>query len=272
MAANQYQILDDQSLAVLYERQRIEVNLNKVEAINNRIFLTFEQINDSGQKEIIVLNDKLEVVSDGIQLTGNDQVFSTRDKDLVARDNTLDIYQHGELLHSLSLNNQLNYQFFNNSKGDYFIYSTGSTFSSTASHDFFLMTDVPLIGPQMNGPWYDLNFPNQGLAINHGQRTDGSQYVFLTFYLYRNGEPLWLAGDQNYLPGQPAITLDLFEYSGIDFLATNDPPDQTPFGSLTLSFSACDGLTGSLQYSDQTQLFDFNRVDDTSFSYRCVMP
>ena len=81
-----------------------------------------------------------------------------------------------------------------------------------------------------------------------------------------------MAGSQHYMPGQTEISIDLFEFSGAGLFDTNTTPNRDIFGSINLKFNACDGLDGTMIFNNQTQILDFNRVDDTSFNYRCVMP
>ncbi len=135
--------------------------------------------------------------------------------------------------------------------------------------EMYLIEDKPRVSDLMNGSWYDTAYQNQGLSISPGIRGDGSRYIFLTFYLYKDNEPLWLAGVSNYTPGQKEITIELLEFQGANYLDNMVTPDSTVVGSIRLAFQNCGAVSGVFEYNSQPTTLNFNRVDDSSFQSRC---
>ncbi|WP_223787365.1 hypothetical protein [Marinicella meishanensis] len=128
----------------------------------------------------------------------------------------------------------------------------------------------PTMGDQANGPWVDLSRERQGLVITKGQRADGSAYLFVTIYTFRNGQPLWLAGSANIENNQQTITMAISEYRGIDLFEQGNTPEQQAFGSLTMGFTGCDAMLAVIDYGDDTVALNLTRIDDVTFVDRCI--
>ncbi len=259
----QLNILGESGVEVLHSYQVPPLLFHNLKVRSNRILLYTYTNTDRNQRNLSVLDPSLNALAEPILISKFDDPFSSLDLDLVVHEDQLKIYNNGLYQNQLPFNEQLQYNFYTNKLTNTVVFS---------DENLYLLSELPNIGSQINGPWYDVNFENQGLSINPGQRTDGSNYIFLTYFLYRDGEPLWLAGNQNYIPSQTDISIDLFEYSGAGFLDTTVTPDREVFGAINLRFNSCDGLDGTVEFDNQTQILDFRRVDDTSFNSRCVMP
>ncbi len=134
---------------------------------------------------------------------------------------------------------------------------------------YFKLESKPRIGEQLNGAWLAPELLNQGMQIQSGQRSDGSRYVFLTFYLYDQGQPLWLAGLSDYTVGVESIDVTLYQYQGAGFLDPVSQPNQTVLGEVQLQFTACNNLQATLQVAGQTHHLLLNRMDDQQFALRC---
>jgi hypothetical protein len=273
LVATTYQLLDAKSLEVLNETERLHSNLHHVETNGQRIYLYFEKSSNFGpQRSVIIMSDQLVDLSPEIELSGLEQLLYSPNLDYDLNPATLDLYASGQLVNSMPLNRHMNRTFYHNPDSETLLFVLDSFLKPTGPREVFFLSELPAIGEAINGAWVDMRYFNQGLVINSGRRGDGSHYVFLTFYLYRDGQALWLAGDQNYTPGQASIDIDLFEYNGIDFLETNNPPDRQSFGTLSLTFTDCGRLSGSLTHGSQAQEFTFLRIDDIAFNHQCVSP
>ncbi|WP_154224275.1 hypothetical protein [Marinicella rhabdoformis] len=158
-----------------------------------------------------------------------------------------------------------------NPRSDYFLADTSgdSGFAYPDSTAVYVYEDKPAIGPMLSGAWLDPSMPNQGASINPGVRQDGSHYVFLTFYLFREGQPLWLAGIADYKLGKNEMTILLSEYQGANYLDFENTPERTTFGEITLNVSSCNTIDARVEYDGAAVDLDWTRLDDASFSSRC---
>lgn len=100
------------------------------------------------------------------------------------------------------------------------------------------------ISNQLDGLWINSEYKSQGLSIHTGVRPDDSQYIFVSFYIYRNGLPFWIAGSIDYSNGQSEISVDLFEYEGTSFVTSDNGLDDLTlsFGSMTIKPIGCDEI------------------------------
>ena len=122
----------------------------------------------------------------------------------------------------------------------------------TGLQSIFALKDRPKIGKSLNGIWADPELENQGLFIKHGVRANGSNYIFATMYTYRNSNPLWLAGVEDFMPNQDAIAINLTEFRGTGFLQLVEEPIQTTFGSLEIKPTGCDELQATVLHNNET--------------------
>jgi ELWxxDGT repeat protein len=139
----------------------------------------------------------------------------------------------------------------------------------TGQQGIYVLSDEAVVSPALSGLWYDPALENQGLFLKPGTRADGSQYVSVTLYTFRNGEPLWLAGNTDYLPGQSALSLQVFEFQGGDFLSEDQPPQAALFGTLTISPQACDELTAVIT-GEATHALHLQRFQNSLTDRYCL--
>lgn len=142
----------------------------------------------------------------------------------------------------------------------------------TGTVSFYSMDELPNIGQSLTGAWFDPALKNQGLVIRQGVRNLGSTYIFATLYTYRNGQPLWLAGDANYLPGQASVQINLFDFQGTNFLELVEEPSRNEFGTITITPNGCNSLHVNLINNDSNFDFNFVRIDNTVYQKYCLEP
>jgi ELWxxDGT repeat protein len=136
--------------------------------------------------------------------------------------------------------------------------------------NLYALTDHPLLGPEISGAWIEPDIINQGLVVQHGQREDGSQYVFTTLYGMDDEEPLWLAGNNELTVGQQRLNMDLYQYDGLTLLETDATPSSTLFGQLQLEMTGCDQLSATITSPEQNHTLSLSRVDDRSYKHLCA--
>ena len=117
--------------------------------------------------------------------------------------------------------------------------------------------------------WFSPEFPNQGLSIAKGTRQDGSEYIYLTVYTFRDGQPLWLAGVADLVGHPNEIEVTLYEYDGAEFLQPQQNPNQQQFGSIHLSFSGCNSLQAEINGEQTSQSIRFVRAENKEYDIWC---
>ncbi len=140
---------------------------------------------------------------------------------------------------------------------------------NTQKLGYYQISDQPKISQQINGIWYNDALNNQGLSISKGIRQDRSEYVFLTAYLFRDGQPLWLAGNTNLNDSPDTLTIDLYEYDGPQLFEPNQTANRNFFGRIELELMSCNTLQASIEADDQIHQLLLNRADNTFYKGWC---
>ena len=141
---------------------------------------------------------------------------------------------------------------------------------STNRQTIFALDDAPHINDQITGAFNDPTLESQGVSIHKGTRQNGTQYLFITLYLYRDGNPLWLAGSEDLITPKRAITIDLFEYGGADLFEPGITPQRQSFGSIDLEFTGCDELRAEVTHASGGAALSLTRIDNIEFADVCV--
>ncbi len=134
----------------------------------------------------------------------------------------------------------------------------------------YSVDEVPDIGPQINGPWYNPNYHNQGFNFYRGIRANGSHYLNVTGYFHNQGAPFWFAGVGEIEFPQKTIDVRLFDYDGIGFLEPEEVPNRNDLGTLTLQFTQCDQVKATLSTVLGSVAIDLVRIDDVIYNDYCV--
>ncbi len=154
--------------------------------------------------------------------------------------------------------------------GEYYIHGQDKT---TNSIGIYKASEQAVISNQLTGLWISDQWQSQGLSIHTGTRADSSQYVFVSFYIYRDGQPFWLAGSDELNTGMSSQTINMAEYKGQSFLS-NDPNqdfEQINFGTITLTPMGCNQLQVQISPVDEQSIqLDMGRIVNTEFSNVCA--
>lgn len=137
-------------------------------------------------------------------------------------------------------------------------------------YHIYALDSLPDMGSQSVGNWYNPDYQSQGMSIVEGLRDDGSRYLFVTLYLFRDGQPLWLAGvaDVNY--PQAELSLELAEYSGLGLWQADMPANVEKFADMTLSMSSCHRMMMNLETMDgQSINIELKRMVNNSLNHQC---
>ncbi len=104
-------------------------------------------------------------------------------------------------------------------------------------------------------------------------RNDDSVYLFTSFYIFKDGEPFWLAGSSDIDFGQSSIEIPLDEFKGESFLpnSSSTTPQQLPYGKLTLEPTACNRMKAILEVNNEEPVnLELKRVGDKTYNNTCV--
>lgn len=136
----------------------------------------------------------------------------------------------------------------------------------------YKISDSILISNQLSGLWISVGLESQGLSIHTGIRPDGSEYMFVSFYIYKDGKPFWVAGSEELNLGSNTIEIDLFEFKGSSFLTNdaNQNNERLMFGTLKIIPDTCDSIHIELEIlnADNVNL-DMQRITDVSHDNSC---
>jgi len=152
---------------------------------------------------------------------------------------------------------------------NYYVYG-----SSRVSNKFgiYKVSEQAVISKYLSGLWVSEELQSQGLSIHSGTRPDGSTYIFVSFYIYRDGLPFWLAGNTELRTGETMQTIDLAEYKGQSFLSNGQAQDfeQIPFGNMTIQTKNCDSIDVKINpISSEVIELSMNRIVDITNSNAC---
>ncbi|MCF6318118.1 MAG: hypothetical protein L3J83_02400 [Proteobacteria bacterium] len=177
--------------------------------------------------------------------------------------------KEGEIAASVSSFNTNIIDVIGGENGEHFVFARDKI---TNKNGLFKASEQPTISSQLTGLWVSDQWQSQGLSIHTGTRADSSQYIFVSFYIYRDGQPFWLAGSDELNTGTSSQTINLAEYKGQSFLA-NDPNqdfEQISFGTITIQPQSCDGISVQINpVNEQPIQLDMDRIINTGFSNVC---
>lgn len=111
-----------------------------------------------------------------------------------------------------------------------------------------------------SGSYYDPARPGEGIFVEVG-RVGNRRVLFISWYTYQDGMPLWIIGNVDFPDGATSVTVPLLTFSGTGFGPAFNPAQvvSAAWGQATFRILSCtelsfdwvrssDGLTGSYQY------------------------
>ncbi|MFK8010521.1 MAG: hypothetical protein AB8B80_00675 [Marinicellaceae bacterium] len=129
-----------------------------------------------------------------------------------------------------------------------------------------------IVSNQLSGLWTSKGLESQGLSIHTGIRSDGSEYMFVSLYIYKDGNPFWVAGSQEINLGDQTIEIELFEFKGSSFL-TNDASqnnERLAFGTLKIIPDTCDSIQVEIDILNVERVdLAMQRIQDISHVNSC---
>ncbi|MCB1588969.1 MAG: hypothetical protein KDI37_06595 [Xanthomonadales bacterium] len=111
-----------------------------------------------------------------------------------------------------------------------------------------------------SGSYYDPARPGEGIFVEVG-RAGGRRVLFVSWYTYQDGLPLWIIGNVDFPEGATSVTVPMLTFSGTGFGPAFNPAQvvSSPWGQATFRVISCnelsfdwvrtaDGLSGSYNY------------------------
>lgn len=140
----------------------------------------------------------------------------------------------------------------------------------TGQNSIKKLVKIPDMGALSVGNWFDPDYQSQGMSVVEGLRDDGSRYLFVTLYLFRDGEPLWLAGTSNINYPQPTLDIELGAYSGPGLWQPDTTAQVEKFADMTLSMSGCHQLmVNFITVDGQTFSLELQRMVNNDIKLYC---
>ncbi len=153
-----------------------------------------------------------------------------------------------------------------------YIFADDRNSSLASGKALYKISNTMTVSSQLNGLWYDNQWQYQGLSLHTGIREDNSVYLFISFYIFKDGEPFWLAGSADLDLGQGSIQIHLDEFKGESFLpnSTGTNPELIPYGKLTLSPTGCNSMNALLEVTDEEPVsLVLRRIGDKTYKNIC---
>jgi len=97
------------------------------------------------------------------------------------------------------------------------------------------------VSGRMSGQWVADGMNRQGLNLLVGERPDGSDFAFLVWFTYFDGQPYWFVASTDYTPGDAELAFTARRLEGLDFLQRDgaEPTGVEDIGPLTIKALAC---------------------------------
>jgi hypothetical protein len=117
--------------------------------------------------------------------------------------------------------------------------------------------EFPPLHGRMSGQYTIEGIPASGLVLHIGEQADDTNYAFVLFFTYIDGEPAWVAGNTGGMePGFDFVDLDMEYLVGGEFfgfgpdLFDDADIDRIPIGWMTIEALDCNTLLLGYDFTD----------------------
>ena len=117
------------------------------------------------------------------------------------------------------------------------------------------------INGRMSGTWTSAELNDQGIMTFVGENDTGP-YIFLSWFLYLDGEPFWLVGNTTFEYGVDEVTLPVQRLNGLEFvMPSNATATRVDIGSLKIRKHGCDAIHVDYDFGELgSQSLHFERL------------
>lgn len=132
----------------------------------------------------------------------------------------------------------------------------------------FLLSDGPAaestfpLSGKMSGSWVATDLNNQGLLVNVGEMVNGQPFLGAAWFLFLNGQPFWITGNDTFEYGASSISFPMRRAEGLEFLNPNGASaTRTEIGTFTLQARECNRIEVSYDFPNfGSGVLDMNRL------------
>ena len=116
--------------------------------------------------------------------------------------------------------------------------------------------EAPIFNGRYTGQWIIQGLPRQGMALQVAELPPDRNFVFVTFYTYIDGVPVWVVGNADFAIGASIVEVDLWILNGGEFFTEHpgsyDREDvvQERLGTITLRPRHCNIIDSEIDFSD----------------------
>lgn len=118
--------------------------------------------------------------------------------------------------------------------------------------------EFPILHGRMTSAWIINGIPRSGMTLNIGEQADDTNYAFVLFFTYLDGEPVWITGntDAGLEPGFDLIEMTMYLPSGGEFfglgqhLFEDGDVELTPIGDMSIEALDCNTLLIGFDFSE----------------------
>jgi hypothetical protein len=114
---------------------------------------------------------------------------------------------------------------------------------------------APVFNGRYTGQWIIQGLPRQGMALQVAELPPDRNFVFVTFYTYMDGVPVWVVGNADFAIGATAVVVDLWMLNGGEFF-TEHPGSyaredvvQERLGTITLWPRQCNIIDSEIDFA-----------------------
>lgn len=114
---------------------------------------------------------------------------------------------------------------------------------------------APVFNGRYTGHWIVQGLPRQGMALQIAELPPDRNFVFVTFYTYMDGVPVWVVGNADFAIGAAVVVVDLWMLDGGEFI-TEHPGSyaredvvQERLGTITLRPRQCNIIDSEIDFA-----------------------
>ncbi len=277
-----FQLNGDSNMPVRLDNLNLPGVMTFVVSSDNYLYFTTEYVPQRGMPgpspmppPILVIYDGLlnQITNDSTYFIGSLAVISAGNNDIILRNRDIDeinFLEQDVMGSKLQLANTSVDKILSDDLATFVI---GRDRNNNNKSSIYIISDQALISEQLTGVWASPDWDNQGMVLNTGKREDGSVYVFISFFLYKDGLPFWLSGNIDYALGSSSVTMELFEFTGSSFLPNEEdiPIERISYGEITLSPRDCNQLDILININDGDSVdLSLQRIINTRYANLCV--
>lgn len=112
----------------------------------------------------------------------------------------------------------------------------------------------PALHGRYSGQWVSPDLPRSGLSLQVGETDQNRNYVFVIWFTYLDGEPIWVVGNTDLLIGSDRVELEMLRLEGGGFVTSpgtfdSSDIDTESIGTMTLRALHCNAIEAEMDFT-----------------------